>query len=273
MSRHNRTRSLADIVGIQAWHKQFSRNKRKADLHIDVVFLAGRMGGGTTGDVRFKLSLKSAEVVVVIPPLEPLKVDIASVARDAPQQDVNLTNTVKSSRKSKGKAQAELKVNFTRPRVALEGGGSKETADSQERVTAVTQQLQGMTLVHSQTAEGDHRWTVTPNGSSTLLGRPWDATKRPRLKLVDQRSNRDDPLSPTVRVEVRCRREDLEITDIHLSDESLMDVIKAGGSQRNRQAAAEALIRTRLFEEGLVSGDMRDPYALMVLADIQAESL
>ena len=59
-----------------------------------------------------------------------------------------------------------------------------------------------------------------------IVGRPWDAIKQPRLKLVDQRKDRTRGIPPTVRVEIKCRREDLLIEDLEIKDETLWQTAK-----------------------------------------------
>lgn len=273
MAEHNRRRSLADVLGVEAWHKRFSAKVEKADLHVDVVFQGdARLGGGETDDVRFRLGLRRADVVVVIPPGEPARIDPSSVARDAPGKTISLKETIASSRKGKVGGKAGAKAGHG---VGLNLGLTiaGEAAASREQAMVIKRQLAGMTLIHSQTENGEHRWTVATADGDALFGRPWDATKQPRLKIVDIRGNRDGGLAPTVRVEVRCLREDLLITDIKLKDETVWDAMKGTALHRNRVAAAEALIRTLLFDAGLVHGDISDPYAQMTLASVVAESL
>ena len=65
MADDNRKRALADVVTVDAWHAEFSNDAPRVDLHIDVVFGVGRIGGGESAGVRFRLSLRRAEVVVV----------------------------------------------------------------------------------------------------------------------------------------------------------------------------------------------------------------
>jgi len=90
-----------------------------------------------------------------------------------------------------------------------------------------------MIVVQSQTADGHYPWTVESPRSSVLVGRPWDANKQPRLKLVDKRKDRSKGIPPTVRVEVRCRREDLIIENLEIKDEGLWASVKRkAGSQK-----------------------------------------
>lgn len=104
-----------------------------------------------------------------------------------------------------------------------------------------------------------------------LEGRPWDANESPRLEIIDQRNNRHKGIPPTLRVEVRCRREDLEITEIDLKDSSVLEKAKNKIGFRNRLAAAEAYIRDRLAKEGLTIKKFNDSFGEITLASTIAE--
>ena len=105
-----------------------------------------------------------------------------------------------------------------------------------------------------------------------LDGRPWPSDK-PRLKLIDRRAPNFRALEPTVRVEVRCRREDLEITDIRFKDDARQQAFLLREGHRNRIAAAEALIRSRLLQEGLIDpkADLGDDFLELTLSDTIVE--
>jgi hypothetical protein len=129
-----------------------------------------------------------------------------------------------------------------------------------------------MVVTQSKTADDDYRWTVEPRRSRILQGRPWDAVSKPRAKLVDKRKDRTKGIPPTVRVEVRCRREDLVIDDLTVKDEKLWESIKARAGFSNRMAAAESYIRDRLEEEGFEAKNIQDAFSELTLGTATAES-
>ena len=47
--------------------------KSTADLHADVVFGVARVGGEADSPVRFRLSIKRAGIIVLIPESEPVR--------------------------------------------------------------------------------------------------------------------------------------------------------------------------------------------------------
>jgi hypothetical protein len=107
----------------------------------------------------------------------------------------------------------------------------------------------------------------------TLDGRPWDAEKQPRLKLVDQRRNRSAEIPPTVRVEVRCRREDLVIQNLEIKHKGIWNSLKKRLGFKNRMAAAISYIRDRLTEEGLDVENINDVFGQLTLGSATAETV
>ncbi len=96
-SSENRKRAFADVVTIDAWHDTFSESVSTVDLHADVVFGTARVGGDAQSPVRFRLSVRRAEIIVIIPDSEPVSVDRKSVSRDTPELEGHLTQVVEKS--------------------------------------------------------------------------------------------------------------------------------------------------------------------------------
>ena len=113
----NRRRAFADVVTIDAWHESFGPEVGTADLHADVVFGVARVGGETDSPVRFRLSIKRAEIIVLIPESEPVRVDKRSVSRDSPASKGHLTQVVERALKQAPRVPPALAF----PRTSLEG--------------------------------------------------------------------------------------------------------------------------------------------------------
>jgi hypothetical protein len=268
MADSNRLRALAEVVAAEAWHKAFEDVGARTDLHVDVVFGVGRIGGGDPSGVRFRLALRRAELVVIAPEHEPVRIDPASVRRDASKPVLGKTEAKTKVSKSAGLSLAgQSGVSTKGVKAEVGAKGNISLAAAKNRTVTATQMFKGMTVTQSQTPDGQYRWSIEPAlGEATLAGRPWEADKAPRLQLVDQRPLGSKSMPPTVRIEVRCLREDLEISQIKLDDPSVWAAFNRRKAARNRMVAAEAAIRTLLTEEGLVTGDMSDPYAQLILA-------
>ena len=246
----NRRRILGEVVSLDAWHDEFDDNVSRVNLHVDVVFETGRIGGEKEAPVRFRLNVKQADVVVVIPESEPVIIDKKSVSRDSPQYQGQMTKTFEQSARGnvKGSIGASVSPGGVSASVSAETGGEASIASSKK--IEVTATLQLMLVTQTITSDGHYCWSLRPSDGSVLVGRPWDPMQAPRLKIIDQRKHRAKGIPPTVRVEVRCRREDLDVTDIVVKDETIWEAVKRRAGFRNREAAAAAYIRDRLVKEG-----------------------
>jgi hypothetical protein len=272
-SNNDRRQAFTDVVTLEAWHAAFGQGSPAVDLHVDVVFGTGRLGEEADSPIRFKLDIRRAEIVVVVPQMEPVVVDPASVSRDAPQLTGQLTSsTEKRSSRSLG-AKIFGALSFRSPSggasLSAEASGSVQTSEKIE--LAGTAEI--ISVTQSKSREGHYRWTVVPRTKEVLEGRPWDGSKKPRLKLIDSRGPGSASLSPSVRVEIRCRREDLAISDLTLKDESHWASVVGRSGFRNRLAAAESYIRDRLSSDGLHVGDLNELFARLTIASVSAHSV
>jgi hypothetical protein len=262
MNQRNRKRGLADVVGMEAWHRPFSGENADAELHIDVVFQSGRFGTDTSDPVRFQLGVRRAEVVLVTPDNEPVRVVPASVVRDAPA----ISGQATTRRTMKREVSASAAANASSaPKLNLSGSIGASASD--ENVIESAKAFTSIEVLHMLTGDGDHRWILRPSAGDFLEGRPWDSAT-PRLTLSDTRGDRTQGVEPAVRIEVRCAREDLLISHIALKEKDVWTKLTTLPGHRNRIAAAEALIRTRLFEQGLIrdDADLTDDLLQMTLA-------
>lgn len=266
----NRRRLFADLVNIDAWHEPFGV-AACVDLHADVVFGSARLGGEAESPIRFRLKAKRAEVLVVVPDTEPLAVDKKSVSRDAPNIRVNDGDMVKRGKTLKAKAGIVGHITQKKAALGLDAVASAESELSSEHTTEVTRESGQMRVMQSKTGDGYYRWILEPADGSYLYGRPWDASQVSRLKLIDLRADKSSPIPPCVRVEVRCKREDLEIEGLVLKDETLWQSVQARVGYQNRVAAAEAYIRNKLAQEGLEVRNFDDLFGDLTLGSVIAE--
>ncbi|HEY1632564.1 MAG TPA: hypothetical protein VGF56_14710 [Rhizomicrobium sp.] len=269
----NRKRAFAEVVSIEAWHRPFDHANPTADLHADVVFGTARVGGEAESPVRFRLRMKRAEIVIAIPESEPISVDKQSVSRDAPQLRARITNTTERLESSGIRANAQAKFSSREISGSLEAGALAKTQLASTHKIEVSGEIGPMLITQSKTAEGDYRWTIEPSAGTYLEGRPWDGGKEPRLKLVDHRKDRSKGIPPTVRVEVRCKREDIDISDITIKDETLLEKAKSQIGFTNKMKAAEAYIRNQLANEGLEVSNVSDIFGQLTFASTTAEPL
>jgi len=268
----NRRRVFADVVSIDAWHASFDSGKAVVDLHADVMFGTARLGGEPESPITFRLAVKRAELVVVVPETEPVKVDPASVAREI---RITKGKKVETFQRTEGrKLKAGLGLNLSKKGVNTEAKGEARAHREQTTVQKwdLSTPVQQFKIHHSKTDTGDYRWIITFYNDAGLEGSPWDAAKEPRLKLIDTRNGGNKSIEPTVRLEVRCRAEDLAISDLCDKDETRWNLLSRASGFKTRMAAATAYVRNKLIEEGLHVTSIEDRFGELTIANITAEA-
>lgn len=269
----NRKRAFADVVTVDAWHDSFGEDRSRADLHADVTFGIARVGGEAESPVRFRLSVRQAELVVVIPESEPVSVDPKSVNREISDQQGRLIEIVEQAATARAKAGLAASMSATGLGASTSVEAEAEGSISTNKKLEISTNLQFMMVTSSKTADGHYRWLIRPTNAKILEGRPWDVAAQPRLTLLDRRKDRTKSIPPTVRVEVRCRREDLSIEDLEIKNEGIWAAAKRRFGFKNRVAAAESYIRDRLSAEGLEVKNIDDIFGQLTLGSVTAESI
>jgi hypothetical protein len=99
MPGDNNPRVFAETVTIDAWRSNFDGTSGQADLHINVVFAERGRVGGRDAPVRFRLSLKRAEVHVIRDSEGILDIIRSSIRRaDLPKPGLARRKTVKQAK-------------------------------------------------------------------------------------------------------------------------------------------------------------------------------
>ena len=128
-----------------------------------------------------------------------------------------------------------------------------------------------MKISQSMTTDDEYRWVIETQTAAGLEGSPWEADAEPRLTLIDNNAGKPRRIEPSVRIEVRCRREDLLISDIEITDKSLLKDLPEHKTSRRNEVAAECYIRDELLRHGLGGGDLSNRFAEITLLSVVAE--
>jgi hypothetical protein len=265
--------AFAEVVSIEAWHEKFTEERAVVDLHANVVFGEAPVGGEEASPVRFRLSLRRAELVVVIPKTEPLSVDPNSVSRDSPSSEARTTKTTEKTRATSVEGKLTGSASAAAGNLSIQSEIAGEASVKTHEKTEVNQTTGPISVKQSRTPEGFYRWELTAQTEFRLEGRGWDPIKEPRLKLIDGRKRPlKKSVSPIVRLDVKCRREDLIITDLHIKDEALHEKLIRRIFPRNKEAAAEAYIRNQLISEGLAVGNLGELFTQITLSRVTANA-
>lgn len=262
MSRPNNPRAFAEVVSIGVWRTPYGNGRAEADLHIDVGFFTGRLGGDelSQSPVRFRLSLKRAEIHVIRDQGKVIQIPGSGVVREpAPNKSKARTTTTQQA-SAKGKLAAAFK-NLT-PQIAVDLSGQAETQVT-KRVDR-EEEIGEMRLAHRKLPDDSgYVFSIEPMRSGTLSGQPWDALE-PRMKLRDTKADRKRGEPPELTVQIRCKREDLHIEDIVFKDGSMWSIESL---TKNKKIAVEQYIKHEILSMGLPCGDLSEPFASVILAD------
>jgi hypothetical protein len=262
MTRNNNKLStpqhaFADTVAIDAWYDPFTEDCHRADLRVDVTFRKDvPVGSEPESPVRFRLGLRRAEVAVIIPDDGSIAIDRDSVAREA--LDIAGHRRITQAKNQKIVCSGEVGIDLNHG-VSGKSNLGGEINYSQAIETELNQNLRLMMVVHS------------PTSGPVLDGKPWHATSEPRLKLIDKRSKKAKQLS-SVTVEIRCRREDLYISNLELKEDDRRKIFLRRKQNPNAMAAAEGYIRACLERAGLDLniGSIDEKFMKLILSRICA---
>lgn len=256
----NLVRSVADVVSVQGWAIE---NGDSLNIHVDLAFREARVGGGIDDLVRFRLALLRADLVAVNPQSEGLEILPQSVERQRACLSVERDVQSAEGNASTLGITAELALN-EKPSFATRLFGGREKYRSRSFSSRAITKSREIEVNHRVDASGSHRWEMIPAAGSTLSGSGWEARDSPRFAI---RRPPPGPLPRSMIFQVRCLREDLRITDIKIAVDETEVMSIFSPTDKARIAAAEAFIKKRLAEAGLVSGDLSNPFAEICLLE------
>lgn len=257
---NNSTKSLHEIVSVDAWHAQFD-NEKRASVHVDLSFSTGEMGSEDASQITFKLSLRRAIVKLVIPSTEGVAVIQTSVDREPTLEGVR-----KVIEESKITTSGAAAINARlRAALGVSASGSiqasKERSNARSTSTEFTSHISEFEVRQIVDAARNYGWEIKNTAGGALIGKVWDPVRRPRLSI---KKTSDSRLEPGFQVRVLCRISDLMIEDIKIKNGTpFLNTLKS-----NRIAAAKSFIRSRLIEDGLYDGNNEDTLVEYVIAEM-----
>ena len=271
MSLDNRRRAFSDAVTVDAWHRPFDGERRTASLHAHVAFGEARVGHEPGMRISFRLGLRRAEVVVAIGEGEGLQVERKSVARKSSGSSFQGTEVRQDHSLAAIGGRISLMIGLDALRSAAGGGMTAKRSKGVKR-RSITKTKSAMRISQSMTSNDEYRWVIESQSDSVLNGEPWDAAKDPRLTLIDPSVGKPRQIEPCVRIEVRCRREDLVVSDIEIIDKQILKDIPTGTARsRRNEVAAECYIRDELMRRGLGAVDLSNRFAEVTILSVTAE--
>ena len=219
MSRRNNNlaRMLGRVVALDAWAEIDDARRRIFNLFVDVTFSDDVLGRERGSNVRFRLRIREAIVIMRIPASEKAKILSQSVVRDTPRQSQG-KRVVEKSFSGEISGEASCGVKGVTPQIGI-GARAKGHMGIEEKEIR-EQDLISFQVLHRSRPDGGHEWEVThPDG--VLDGKPWegDQMRRAQARITGREEDISRIGPPLVVFEVKCRREHLDIYDIEISEE------------------------------------------------------
>jgi len=267
MDRRTNTYRALNFVSLQAWLEASEGNL--ANLHVDVVFRKGVFGEADQDRVRFRAALKRCEVVAVVPSNSRYRPILSSIAR--PKVESSFSRSVLQERGVQSGVAGSIKGG-TNSSLGLTAATSAQATGSIERSnverTEQNEFYESTSLVqHFKCSDGCQGWEVLSTIDKPLSGSPWDAVNDARMTLQTNPDNVPED-APPVRIEIRCRREDIEIFDLEAKDQNVWQRVKKKMNCDLYIAAAEQFIKDELVKNGFPRLNVVEPFAEVVVADI-----
>lgn len=268
----NVARSFCKAVSLLAWHEGFRRNA-DSPLHIYASFASDFLGGDAGSKVSFTIRIKRADIVVLVPDEQRESVHIPPgliVTDTKPREPIRRRRKQAQEQLASSKSVAKLKLG-AKPGLKLE-----DTALGQDVLQdglALDDTIYPIDVTFQQ-LPSDRRilpsFNVEQQDGSHLKGQVWykDEQVRAVLRATRKYANGED--EPFVKVQVRCRRADLDPTDIILHDPSWVEKIgKLMGlpSERAKLAAVESKLRDHIIKVMLDPPDLSLPGSELILAE------
>ncbi len=269
----NRLRAFADLVSLDAWHENFTDDRVRAQLYADVTFRTARVGAEASCPLRFRLSLRRAEVHLTVPKTEPLTIDPITVARTVPEQSRKRTTTRETAEEDLSEARVGAALSGSSRGVSAQIKGGTSGAHRSSGLTRISElrEVYKIRVELTKSPDSDYRWEVSADDEDLLQGAAWNA-KEPRATLVLNTKLTSSKIQPGgVRFEVRCLREDLIINDVELKDPTLFDRLRQSIFPANKAMVAVQYIRDELLRSGLQASNVEDKFGLFTLAAAIAE--
>lgn len=263
MSDNNTLRTLQDVIKLDGWIAEFD-NDNLAQVHMEIVFRESRFGGNPGDKVRFSLSLKRAEIHILIPKHEPIQLKRGSTLRQTNETAVK--RETKKQVTGSATIGAEVEVGMTKPPRA-DLNASAGAAASFDITETHEDNIPPFAIQHLPKSPREFGWEVTPNRTNKLSGSPWHPDESPIFKIKRSNEKNADGERPTFTVKITCRREDLEITNIETDDPTLKNSLTKNRKDL-RVVAAEQLIKAELQRAGFLQvPDMTNPASEIIVAD------
>ncbi|HBN48748.1 MULTISPECIES: hypothetical protein [Thalassospira] len=269
----NRIRHLDALLGVDAWHKKKNRSSKIMTIHARVHFHKGRLGGGDNDNVEFAVRLKAAEILAR--PVGDVKINPEKTLDLSRVKTVNHTESIKEQKSSKVGGGLALIAKTSGILADASLVAEANTTKQHERQLTNNRDLFEIKITTTYGNDGNPIWLLSPahelqagNSQEAFLeGSGWDPKEQPLMTIRDERGKDSKALEPEVQLTIRCKREDIHISDIRYKAENLewKDTKK---SDPKKLFLAEQFLRNKLMETGLSFDKSGANHSTFTLCDL-----
>lgn len=278
-SDNNRVRILEDVLSLDVWRSTYDDTTDESKLYIDIFFHEEARIGGIRGDlesvVRFRLALRRAEVHVTIPSTERIKVLRSSItqqhleeilddahagddtAPDSTLLQMNIAAENESVRNS------ESNTEYKKSEEAVEAVNTTEIDDDIQFDMVEREQSSRHIESYAYRTPSGYAFRIQPLNSYNLSGRPWNPNV-PRMTIKRSPTEMIHPISSEVIISVRCRREDIIISDVEFTGGE--GRFKIGELSANKRIMVEQILKQEIIKSGLPVGNISEQFEDVVIA-------
>lgn len=258
----NNPRVFGEVVSLEVWRTEYNTETGTAALHINAKFQDGRIRSEGTPRVSFRLRLRSAEIFIRPDSTSTIKLQPGSALVPSTPEG---KRTVTNRQALEASAAAAAGITVVGPTASMNAGAKSRM--SAEVTTTYSSAYRSITFLHGK-KNGSHIYCLEPVDQSYLNGLPWDYNTKV-LSLRDTRMGRKKGEPPEPSVEIRCKREDIDITDIKLVDEREINLLSR--ISMNKLKIVENYIKDELARLGFGNANMSDPFEDILIADAYPE--
>lgn len=263
----NKTRLLAEVLSIDAWHEPFTFDGVSSNVYVEVSFQNGRLGGDNSQfPFTFNIALRRAQLNIKVE--SPLKIDKFSISRSIPNDRTELTRIIKLREQAGAKVGFGGKITPASIAAVIRGEAHKSTDKEDNLEIKVVQENPRIVAVPRPKTANEYEWELFPSFEEILDGQPWHPVSEPRFAVRGAKES--DAVHPAISVSVSCRLEDIEISDLRPKDTSIAGVLKEMVINKINEAAATQHLKLILRDLQLEAGEFNDRYSRLFIADTLA---
>lgn len=264
----NSARILQELVNVEAWHKPLVFDEPRG-LHVALSFHDARYSGGDRSPVSFRVQLKRATLVIVCD--ANLSVPRGTKVREYPpmNQTVRTFDEAQSNSGSETEGEIGTEVSMSPDKLSAKANAKARVKDTDqvaakvatERTHVLTQRVR----MNYNEIGFEHHWNCEPIDAQALSGTAHNGHS-PIIELKPKMEKHLRDLG--VRVFLKCKADDLEITEIEVKQSILSRFSKDDAKKRLKMA--KAVLKKKLAEAGLEIVDLDPKFQDVLLADLLA---